>query len=431
MCQNKKPMKYLSLLLTAYLLLTTGAFAQAPQVFNYQAVLRDTSGQVIASENVNLKISILKGSAEGAEVFTETHATQTNEYGLVNLRIGSVSSMEDIAWGEDAYFIQVELNGVVMGASQLLSVPYALYSKGSADAFSGDYNDLVNKPDMDDLIHFPDPQQGDMLVYDGNEWQSIPLGEEGSVLTIQNGMPMWLAPLDPDVLIDVDGNVYPVLEFGQQEWMGENLRTTRYRDGTTIPTGLSHAEWVNTSSGAYAVFPHDNWNGINSEEEMIEAVGLLYNWNAAVDPRGLCPDGWRVPSKEDWVQLKNHIISNYDDIDETNAGNSLKSCRQVNSPLGGDCNTTVYPRWNDGENEYGTDNFDFGAHGSGARFRYGSYYYFGRYAHWWTTTPVDPNEPPYVQGFAYNYTLAYFLGNILEQMNDKIDGFSVRCVRDR
>ena len=110
-------------------ILSLSVLAQAPQMFNYQAVLRNDSGEPRALQDVTIRIDIVKGDAGGPQVFTETHNTATNEFGLVNLQIGSIQSLEVVDWSADEYFIQLSVNGNLMGTTQLLSVPYALHAK--------------------------------------------------------------------------------------------------------------------------------------------------------------------------------------------------------------------------------------------------------------------------------------------------------------
>ena len=127
----------------AIILMAIIVIAQPPQKFKYQAVVRDNGGNILSNQNVSFQISILEGSIGGIAVFVETHDTITNEFGLVNLEIGNggvVSGVfADIDWGGDSYFLQVEMdeNGGVsyqlMGTSQLLSVPYSLYSESTGD----------------------------------------------------------------------------------------------------------------------------------------------------------------------------------------------------------------------------------------------------------------------------------------------------------
>ncbi len=116
--------------LFVFLLLSFSTFAQTPTSFNYQAVLRDASGGILANQQVEIGVTLLQGSVTGTEIFTETHSVTTNEFGLVNLQIGSVNTtgMQNIDWSKGPYFIEISVDGTVMGTSQLLSVPYALHA---------------------------------------------------------------------------------------------------------------------------------------------------------------------------------------------------------------------------------------------------------------------------------------------------------------
>jgi len=224
--------KHYTLLPFLIILIAINVTAQPPKTFNYQAVLRDDTGHVIASEDVLIQIEILRESATGDVVFSETHNNQTNELGLINLAVGSVESLDGIQWGSDSYFIRISVDGIEMGTTQLLSVPFALFSQSSADAFSGDYNDLINTPDLDTFIDISDPQAGEILYFAEQGWQTLSPGEDGQVLMIVNGMPQWTYLPDDDdgTVTDIDGNIYPTIQIGEQIWMAENLRTTRYAD---------------------------------------------------------------------------------------------------------------------------------------------------------------------------------------------------------
>ncbi|MBK7761900.1 MAG: tail fiber domain-containing protein [Bacteroidetes bacterium] len=122
----------------AYLLIGTFAFAQAPQSFPYQAVARDNNGNLLTGANIALRFSILDGSNAGPIVYQENHLTTTNTLGLFNLNIGQgvvqSGTFANINWGSGSKFIKVELDPAggnaftVMGTTQLLSVPYALYA---------------------------------------------------------------------------------------------------------------------------------------------------------------------------------------------------------------------------------------------------------------------------------------------------------------
>jgi trimeric autotransporter adhesin len=146
--------------------------AQTPAMFSYQAVVRDATGTVMANKSVSLRISILEGSFDGEVVMRETHPVSTNEFGLVNLRIGNgypvAGNITEINWGSNQYFLRVELDPtggssyIPMGTSQLLSVPYALHAKTVE-------TDQVNDADADPV----------------NEIQELLLN--GTLLTLSKG----------------------------------------------------------------------------------------------------------------------------------------------------------------------------------------------------------------------------------------------------
>jgi len=112
-----------------------GTFAQAPQGFNYQAVIRDGGGELMSEQAVNLRIDIRQDNPSGTIVFDELHATETNTFGLVNLVVGSVNTeaFSLIDWSDGPYYIEISVNGQVMGVTQLLSVPFALFAESSGD----------------------------------------------------------------------------------------------------------------------------------------------------------------------------------------------------------------------------------------------------------------------------------------------------------
>ncbi len=144
-----------TIILLAFLVCTSLLIAQAPQKMSYQAVVRDGSGKLVQNRQVGVRISVVQGSANGTVVYTETHSATTNVNGLVSLEVGGgVTSglFSQINWANGPYFIKTETDPEggtaysVVGTSQLLSVPYALYA---GNGFSGDYNDLINKPVTD------------------------------------------------------------------------------------------------------------------------------------------------------------------------------------------------------------------------------------------------------------------------------------------
>jgi hypothetical protein len=135
---------HLLIITLVYLLIGSSIFAQAPQKMSYQAVIRNTSGALVTSSSVGMKISILQGSETGTVVYSETQTASTNTNGLVSLEIGSgtvvTGIFAGINWGNGTYFIKTQTdptggtNYTIVGSSQLLSVPYALYTSKSEDA---------------------------------------------------------------------------------------------------------------------------------------------------------------------------------------------------------------------------------------------------------------------------------------------------------
>ena len=113
-------------------------FTQPSQKINFQSILRNTSGEVVANKAVSLKISILSGSIYGITVYSETHTKTTDASGLISLQIGNGTvlsgAFSTILWGNAAYFIKLEAdfnggsNYVLLGTQELMSVPYALYA---------------------------------------------------------------------------------------------------------------------------------------------------------------------------------------------------------------------------------------------------------------------------------------------------------------
>jgi hypothetical protein len=133
-------MKKSRLLLFFTFALFATAFAQnAPKQFNYQAVARDNTGNLMQGKSITVVISILDGGATGPVVFTETQTATTNAYGLFTLQIGSTTSngVGAVNWSSGAKYVKINVNGTDIGTAQLLSVPYALYADQAASGGSG------------------------------------------------------------------------------------------------------------------------------------------------------------------------------------------------------------------------------------------------------------------------------------------------------
>ena len=156
------------------LVLSAITFAQVPQVMSYQAVVRGSDNNLVVNQQISMRVSILQGSTEGEAVYTETHSATTNANGLVSIEIGNGTSNDEfyaINWANGPYFVKTEtdVNGgenyEIVGVSQLLSVPYAMYAQSAGNvpdvsgflseetdpqfnAWDKDYNDLTNRPEI-------------------------------------------------------------------------------------------------------------------------------------------------------------------------------------------------------------------------------------------------------------------------------------------
>ncbi len=123
------------LILLALSFIPTFVVAQAPVKFNYQAILRDDLGLVEANTAATLGIELHQTSAGGTTVYEESHAVTTNAFGLANVVIGAGTVISGnfgaIDWSNGPYFVEVKVDGTIMGTSQLMSVPYALYAEES------------------------------------------------------------------------------------------------------------------------------------------------------------------------------------------------------------------------------------------------------------------------------------------------------------
>lgn len=236
------------------------------------------------------------------------------------------------------------------------------------------------------------------LPWFAGQLQQIPL--QGGTQSLGN-----LTVCNPGVgtVTDIDGNVYSTVVIGNQEWMQENLKTTRYKNGVAIPTGLSGAQWQTTTNGAYSVY--------NDSAIYNTVYGKLYNWYAVVDPNGLCPVGWHEPENWEWNVLLRTIEPGIDTnlvFTSQTAGGAMKETGLTHwvSPNTGATNSSGYT----------------GLPG-GYRYIQGLYLSVGQYGSWWTSTQSSSTN-------GLLYELYCDLSPVGQNIYNKNYGFSVRCVKD-
>lgn len=162
------------------LLLVSSLWAQVPQSFKYQAVARDATGAVIKNQAIGIQMSIVQTSIYGASIYVETFTTQSNEFGLVNVNIGTgnvlVGNFSNIDWSADKYFLKVDMdmtggsNYLTFNISQLMSVPYALHAKTAESANETDplytawdksSGITITESQISDLDHFTNADETD------------------------------------------------------------------------------------------------------------------------------------------------------------------------------------------------------------------------------------------------------------------------------
>jgi uncharacterized protein (TIGR02145 family) len=198
----------------------------------------------------------------------------------------------------------------------------------------------------------------------------------------------------PDPVTDFEGNTYKTLQIGDQVWMAENLKSTVFSDGTEIPLVSSAAAWGELTTPGYCWYNND-------EPANKDIYGALYNYYA-VSSGILCPDGWHVPSANDWQDLRASLG------DTATAGGKLKEegTNHWNIPNTGAENSTGYT-----------------ALPSGIRYFEGTYNSFALFTAFWSSTESDNNKALY---------LSLYYKDAAAAMNktSKKDGFSVRCIKD-
>jgi uncharacterized protein (TIGR02145 family) len=198
----------------------------------------------------------------------------------------------------------------------------------------------------------------------------------------------------PGTITDMDGNVYTEVIIGAQTWMVENLKTTKYNDGTSIPLVTGNTAWGNLTTPAYCWYDNDVAANKNT-------YGTLYNWYA-VNTGKLAPIGWHVASDAEW----NTLITDLGGIDS--AGGKLK-----------ETDTTHWVSPNMGA----TNETGFSALPGGYRIFNGTYDYLGYGGYWWSATPINVTE---------SWVRSMYNGNTRVFTSGKYNnyGYSVRCVRD-
>ncbi len=197
-----------------------------------------------------------------------------------------------------------------------------------------------------------------------------------------------------DTVTDIDGNVYATVTIGDQVWMTENLRTTRFRDGSSIPHVTNLQDWVDRETPAFTWYDNDASNK--------EPYGALYNFHAVATNR-LCPEGWHVPTAGEWSEMTDLLGGN------RKAGGKLKNAGTSHwrPPNRGATNESGFNGLPGGMLTY--------SRSDGARFSG-----YGESGYWWTSN-------------RFHRGLSYRAENVQSTIHSGTTlgrGYSVRCIRD-
>ncbi|HBE42523.1 MAG TPA: hypothetical protein DDW27_15240 [Bacteroidales bacterium] len=193
---------------------------------------------------------------------------------------------------------------------------------------------------------------------------------------------------------DVEGNTYKTLQTGSQTWMAENLKTTKFNDGTNIPLVTGNTEWANLTTPGYC------WYG-NDECANKGVYGGLYNWYT-VNTGKLCPTGWHVPSLDEWVAFINYLGG-------------------INAVTGGKLKETGTSHWT-APNTGATNESGFTALPGGIRRYEGTFDHNRNYGNWWFSTEFSDTD-------AWRWYMDYE-SNVYRTNHDNNYGFSIRCMKD-
>jgi len=202
-------------------------------------------------------------------------------------------------------------------------------------------------------------------------------------------------------MVDIDGNTYMTVKIGDKWWMKENLKVTRFRNGIPIKSSPDINDWIQ-SIPSYCVYKND-----------LNAPGLLYNFYAVSDANNIAPEGWHVPTDEEWKVLELSLGMGLSTVDQVNfrgvlQGNYLKE-KDV---------------WNEGKGQIPSNESGFSALPGSCRLFTGEFGEpgLGNNGFWWTSSSHNSNA-------WYRY-LDYKKPNVFRYFGPKNYGFSIRCVKD-
>jgi uncharacterized protein (TIGR02145 family) len=222
--------------------------------------------------------------------------------------------------------------------------------------------------------------------------------------------PEWT--LTEDILTDPDGNTYRTVTIGTQTWTEENLQTTTFNDGTSIPYVADAEQWSDLSTPGCCAYN----DSIELKDQKYFKWGLMYNWYAVTSGK-LAPEGWHVPTDTDWTALESYLIANGYNWDSTTTGNKIAQ------------SLTIDYYWQTSETPGTPGNYRFYKHSGFSASGYGYREYHGVFLGlfynccWWSATESDTLN-------AFSRKLYYHLEYLSRSIDKKVCGYYIRLVRD-
>jgi uncharacterized protein (TIGR02145 family) len=197
----------------------------------------------------------------------------------------------------------------------------------------------------------------------------------------------------PDSLIDIDGNVYRVIDVDGTCWTSSNLRVSRFNNGDIIPLETAGENWIQLNTTAQCYYDNDSAN--------LEIYGRLYNGYTVSDDRGVCPTGWEVPHDSDWVNMALFLGG------EAIAGDKLKTLDLWYGP-----------------GTPATNEIGFSAKPGGSRILQGNgaFNSLSNMGNWWSSAELGTEV-------LVGRSITYANSNLMQAGNSKKLGFSIRCIR--
>ncbi len=346
----------------------------------FKAISESTAMVIILSRNANTSTHVMR----------EVELAVKNQVVIVPFRTDNSESTEDLAYFlSSTHWLDAltpprearirELSLCLQGI--VAERPKSSYPKSQNESEPAVADPSVSMPS--DATDIEAPKQATTAR---KQKSSNTLASDKRQKIIQDG--------ETGTVIDIDRNIYKTVKIGNQIWMAENLKVTHYRNGDAIPNITSCDEWKKLETGAYCNYDNKPANA--------KTFGLLYNWYAVKDRRGLAPADWHIPSDKDWQKLLDFL-----------GGSSV---------AGGKLKEVGTSHWNS-PNMGATDELGFHALPGGYRYGNGCYYDLCCDATFWSSSEGGSDD-------AWYRYLHYYDSAINRTSHGKQGGFSVRCVRD-